>query len=91
MANIKTLRRSAQVKFKAMRKRWNEDGHIPVCVYCGTYNNITVDHVVPIILGGNSDRNNLAPCCYSCNQKKGKLLWEPMYRKTIKWGDASGQ
>lgn len=31
----------------------------------------TIDHIVPLSHGGTWDRNNLAACCYECNQIKG--------------------
>ena len=40
------------------------------CVYCGTASR-TLDHIVPIVGGGTSDWNNIAPACLSCNASKG--------------------
>jgi hypothetical protein len=31
----------------------------------------TLDHIVPVALGGEHDRNNLAAACYRCNEFKG--------------------
>lgn len=39
------------------------------CVYCGGIATC-VDHVIPIIRGGTSDRANLAPACRECNLNK---------------------
>ena len=33
----------------------------------------TVDHVVPIVLGGTDDDDNLVTACWPCNQRKGDL------------------
>ena len=41
------------------------------CVKCGTYEDITLDHVVPIVRGGRHSIGNLQPLCRSCNSKKG--------------------
>jgi len=44
------------------------------CFYCGDHlseKNRTVDHVIPIIKGGNSEYKNLIPSCGICNRKKG--------------------
>jgi len=47
------------------------------CTYCGTTENITVDHIVPLSRGGEHETDNLAAACYSCNSSKGaKLLDE---------------
>lgn len=40
------------------------------CVYCGSLENITMDHVIPISRGGTHGIGNLVPCCLSCNTKK---------------------
>jgi hypothetical protein len=50
------------------------------CVYCGSTENLTLDHIVPFLLGGSDDIENLACCCKSCNSSKGaKSLekWRP--------------
>jgi len=37
----------------------------------------TADHKVPISLGGEKyDFENLATCCYRCNQRKSNMPWE---------------
>lgn len=47
------------------------------CSYCGSTDNPTVDHIVPLIRGGSNDMDNLTPACRSCNSSKGdKLLSE---------------
>lgn len=30
---------------------------------------MTIEHLVPIAIGGTSAPENLVPCCYPCNQK----------------------
>lgn len=34
----------------------------------------TIDHVVPLSGGGGWNDENLAACCYSCNQEKGAMV-----------------
>lgn len=52
------------------------------CHYCGgTFppEDLTMDHVVPIVRGGTSSRGNLVPACRDCNSRKKYLLpieWE---------------
>jgi 5-methylcytosine-specific restriction endonuclease McrA len=42
------------------------------CQYCGQQaRNLTVDHVLPQHLGGQSTWSNLVTACASCNHKKG--------------------
>jgi predicted phage replisome organizer len=39
------------------------------CVYCGE-KATTIDHVIPKTLGGLDTKDNIVPCCLSCNQQK---------------------
>lgn len=44
------------------------------CQYCKKYlksGQVTVDHVIPKSMGGNSSFSNCVTSCYSCNNKKG--------------------
>ena len=41
------------------------------CQYCGQEAN-TVDHVIPIALGGTDEPSNLVAACARCNYSKGK-------------------
>jgi len=48
--------------------------HLPMgsCFYCGQYEGLTSDHVIPMRLGKHLNRKwNRVPCCYYCNMKKG--------------------
>jgi len=40
------------------------------CVFCGTKENITLDHVIPVARGGRHSVGNLMPLCLSCNTSK---------------------
>ncbi|RNC69891.1 MAG: HNH endonuclease [Desulfuromonadales bacterium] len=52
------------------------------CHYCGKLfppEELTMDHLVPIIRGGKSTRGNVVPACKECNNRKKYLLpveWE---------------
>jgi len=41
------------------------------CKHCGTYVDLTVDHIKPESKGGSLDMDNLQTLCRSCNSKKG--------------------
>lgn len=41
------------------------------CVYCGMGEDIVIDHVVPVILGGGNNVENLVAACSTCNSSKG--------------------
>lgn len=44
------------------------------CVLCGSDENLTVDHIIPISKGGTETLDNLRTLCKSCNSKKGAKL-----------------
>lgn len=46
-----------------------------ICQYCGRNprkEELTLDHVIPKSMGGQTDWGNVVTCCYECNQKKGR-------------------
>ena len=48
------------------------------CVYCGSTENLSVDHLFPRIKGGADNVENLVCSCKSCNSSKGKkdlVVW----------------
>ncbi|MFG1794224.1 HNH endonuclease [Nocardia sp. NPDC049149] len=58
---------SKRVRYEVLRR----DGH--ACRYCGSAAPdvvLTVDHVVPVALGGSNDPSNLATACQPCNAGK---------------------
>lgn len=47
------------------------------CQLCGrsiTYQDATVDHIIPKAMGGVNDVSNLQIACFACNQLKGSVL-----------------
>lgn len=40
------------------------------CLACGATESLTVDHVVPLSVGGNNTIVNLQPLCRTCNRAK---------------------
>jgi 5-methylcytosine-specific restriction endonuclease McrA len=42
------------------------------CFYCGSKDQITLDHIIPIIKGGTHSIGNLTAACKSCNSSKHK-------------------
>lgn len=53
-------------------RRRNRGGE---CHYCGAPAT-TVDHVVPISVGGRHSVVNTVPACRPCNEYKGQSMWE---------------
>jgi 5-methylcytosine-specific restriction endonuclease McrA len=43
-----------------------------ICLYCGNHGRkLTMDHWMPVSLGGKTEVGNLIPCCQPCNSRKG--------------------
>ncbi len=71
------------LKYVRMRKRFQHvkfsraniyarDLH--TCQYCGTQcstEDLTFDHVIPVVKGGSKTWDNIVTCCLDCNHKKG--------------------
>lgn len=57
-----------------IKESWNNE-----CAYCGSVENITIDHVIPQSKGGTDTTKNVVCCCRSCNQSKGHKPWEEWY------------
>ncbi|MGQ4646853.1 HNH endonuclease [Lyngbya aestuarii] len=41
---------------------------------------LTIDHIIPLALGGQNDLSNLQTLCHSCNQQKKHHL-DPRFRR----------
>ena len=57
-----------------IKQRWDYK-----CAYCGSKENITLDHVLAQSKGGQDITKNIVCCCHSCNQDKGHTPWEDWY------------
>ncbi len=68
---VRLRRRSRHMKF-CRANIYARDHH--TCQYCGKKcptENLTFDHVIPIVKGGGKTWNNIVTCCFVCNHKKG--------------------
>ncbi len=84
--NMVDEREIKREKEKARRLRrtnwWYSRVQKGECYYCRRMvgrENLTMDHVVPLIRGGKSRKGNLVAACKECNNKKKYLLpleWE---------------
>ena len=45
-------------------------GHSWSCVECGSHEDVTIDHIIPLSHGGSDDISNLRFLCRSCNSRK---------------------
>ena len=51
---------------------FNRDKH--TCLKCGSKTQLTLDHIVPIYLGGENKISNLQTLCRSCNSSKSTKI-----------------
>ncbi len=64
---------------KEVRKRvYERDGY--KCIECGTTENLTIDHITPIIEGGLNIEKNMQTMCYSCNSYKSNRYKLPLFK-----------
>lgn len=66
MSNRKKV--SQTIKWRAKNKSGGR------CAICGSTNNITMDHFIPLSLGGKNELENIIPLCENCNRYKGDML-----------------
>ena len=69
-----TLRRE-RAKARELRASqwWKRRCSVGTCHYCKKNvgaKNLTMDHLVPLVRGGRSNKGNLVPACKDCNSKK---------------------
>jgi len=57
-----------------IKEQWNHE-----CAYCGSGDNLTIDHVIPRSKGGTDFTKNVVCCCHDCNQSKGHEHWKLWY------------
>ena len=82
--------RRERAKARELRKTrwWQRKTAAGACYYCGehfSHKELTMDHLIPLARGGRSTRDNLVPCCKSCNNKKKTMLpveWEEYINRT---------
>jgi 5-methylcytosine-specific restriction protein A len=68
-------------KIKAQRLRksqwWKRKCAEGICYFCREKTlpkELTMEHLVPLIRGGKSNKGNVVPACKECNNKKKYLL-----------------
>lgn len=51
------------------------------CAYCGSREDLTLDHIVPKCAGGTDETRNLISCCSECNKSKSHENWKSWYKR----------
>ena len=53
------------------------------CSHCGSADDLTWDHILPIAHGGTNPKHNLQPLCHDCNQKKAASLTRKQMERAL--------
>ena len=64
------LRTTSPGEAKRMWRQKIKESWEHQCAYCGSEENLTIDHIVPQSKGGMDFTKNVVCCCHSCNQDK---------------------
>ena len=97
LTDPKRLKKEREKAQKLKKTQWWRDQlNLGLCHYCGNKfpaGKLTMDHVVPIARGGESNKGNIVPSCSDCNRKKklmtpAELLLQELERQ--KSGKGSG-
>jgi 5-methylcytosine-specific restriction protein A len=81
-----------KIKAQKLRKSqwWKRKRSEGICYFCREKfppRELTMEHLVPLIRGGKSNKENIVPACKECNSKKKYLLpieWEEYLEKLNK-------
>lgn len=77
-----TIVKKERAKARKLRNSqwWKRRRAEGICHYCGRKflpAELTMDHLIPLVRGGKSEKFNLVPCCKDCNSRKQQMLpWE---------------
>lgn len=76
--NLQTTSSSTAKKIwrKTIKEKWNNE-----CAYCGSEENLTLDHVIPLSNGGLDITQNIVCCCRDCNHDKSHNKLEDWFMK----------
>jgi 5-methylcytosine-specific restriction endonuclease McrA len=80
-------REKAKARELRQSQWWKRKRGEGVCFFCGekfSAQELTMDHIVPLIRGGKSAKGNVVPACKECNNKKKHMLpieWEDYLMK----------
>ena len=61
---------------KEIKEKWENK-----CSYCGSKENLTLDHIIPRSKGGADHLTNVLCACEPCNKSKAHFDWEQWYLK----------
>lgn len=64
--------RDGEITISGTMREWEREQELPhQCVFCGTPENLSTDHLIPRNRGGDDSPDNLVLACRSCNSSRG--------------------
>ena len=64
--------RDGEITISGTIREWEREQELPKqCVYCGSMNDLTTDHLVPRSRGGDESADNVVLACQPCNALRG--------------------
>lgn len=60
---------------KSIKEKWNNQ-----CAYCGSNEELTIDHIIPQSKGGIDFLSNVVCCCRKCNADKAHSDWKVWFK-----------
>ena len=88
LALIRRRAKAKKLESSLTFEEWNEivERFDHRCAYCGEKKKIEKDHIIPVSKGGPTTKENIVPCCRTCNSKKNNSVgvYFPMNPETIR-------
>jgi hypothetical protein len=64
--------RDGQVTISGTIREWEREQELPhQCVFCGSTEDLSTDHLIPKSRGGDDSADNLVQACKTCNSSRG--------------------
>lgn len=64
--------RDGEISMSGTIREWQREQELPKeCVFCGAYENLEVDHLIPRSRGGSDSADNTVWSCCTCNSSRG--------------------
>jgi len=70
----KTLKKDSSKRYNKTKSKLIKDRDGNRCVVCGSSYKLTIDHIEPFFISGDTSYYNLATLCFECNQQKGNTV-----------------
>lgn len=74
-----------KINQKLKKKLFGEKFFYP-CYYCKyifLYKDLTVEHLIPLSIGGTNNEKNITLACSKCNHNQGKISFQKSKEKRI--------